>query len=258
VPASPAQHRDACWRAFFAAYDHGLNLPDDELAHAWMAPEATPDPRTGFCGAYSFASDCYSFGVFLWEVLSARVPAHRAKGGGGHSLPISAAWPAELQALIMDCCQFNPAVRPTIAQVHDRLKSWAEALAKRSNVGLQVMLGGLRAQGAENIASWTESERPESERPRRFSEFWTHAELRPHASVRAAPAVNPRTASTPAREYDEFIASSPDRPSRVDSVLAEFRKLSSADRAEVVRSALADQNANRARSPPRRIQYART
>lgn len=85
----------------------------------WLAPEAMED------GTFTAASDVYSFGIVVWEVITRECPfrdmnPHQAAlavmtEDARPEIPDYV--PPRLQALIRRCWARDPAVRPTFAQV---------------------------------------------------------------------------------------------------------------------------------------------
>ncbi|XP_065197310.1 mitogen-activated protein kinase kinase kinase 21-like [Sycon ciliatum] len=89
----------------------------------WLAPESIRR------SLFTCASDTWSFGVVLWELLTSEVPYHGinkwavAYGISTQQLqlPIPATCPAKLRSLIEDCWRYNPNERPAFPVIRDRL-----------------------------------------------------------------------------------------------------------------------------------------
>ena len=74
---------------------------------AWMAPEVRDlNPR------YSEASDLYSFGIIVWEIITGQTPSVGQSPG-----KIPTHFPKVYQDLIEGCCSKNPNDRPDLAAV---------------------------------------------------------------------------------------------------------------------------------------------
>lgn len=102
----------------------------------WMAPEAIVDK------AYSEASDAWSFGVLLWEMVTGRVPWEEEEalqvamrvGKEGHTLPVPPGCDEVLAELMVSCWEQDPARRPTFAEMHTRLQARYEELKDEAAV----------------------------------------------------------------------------------------------------------------------------
>eukprot|EP00038_Savillea_parva_P000017 m.93561 g.93561 ORF g.93561 m.93561 type:complete len:1035 (-) comp10008_c0_seq1:82-3186(-) len=85
----------------------------------WMAPETI---RTG---TYSKASDVWSFGVVLWELLTSQVPYRGLPWGtilysigvGGSALPIPSSCPEPFRDLLAKCAEKEPTQRPLFGRI---------------------------------------------------------------------------------------------------------------------------------------------
>ena len=91
----------------------------------WMAPELFDDePKM------TTASDIYSFGMVLWELVTRALPYAKAPNQmvaarwieKGKKEDIPGDCPAELKKIIESCWETLPAKRPTAVQVAERLK----------------------------------------------------------------------------------------------------------------------------------------
>lgn len=110
---------------------------DDMTGHTgsyrWMAPEVVRNEK------YSEKVDVYSFGVILWEMVSADIPfssmsdvqaAMNVSSGMRPRIPAHIA--PLTKSLIEDCWRDNPAERPSFAEVLNRL-----AEIKEKEVGVR-------------------------------------------------------------------------------------------------------------------------
>jgi len=94
---------------------------------AWMAPEC-------FLQKYSSKSDVWSFGILLFEMLSGTVPhagvdlhqlAIAIRDQGITPSPVPKDADPGLVEIMQSCWHFDPAARPTFAQIYKRLKELA-------------------------------------------------------------------------------------------------------------------------------------
>uniref|UniRef100_A0AAY5EYP3 Ephrin type-A receptor 10 n=1 Tax=Electrophorus electricus TaxID=8005 RepID=A0AAY5EYP3_ELEEL len=89
----------------------------------WTAPEAILYHR------YSSASDVWSFGIVMWEVMSFGERPYWDMGNqdvikaieDGFRLPAPLSCPASLHQLMLDCWQKERAERPSFTQIHSAL-----------------------------------------------------------------------------------------------------------------------------------------
>lgn len=95
---------------------------------AWMAPELFNDTSR-----YSSATDIYALGMTFWEIIAlnpqlknpystwnhVHIPM-RVQNGEREVIPIDC--PVDFRAIIEDCWQSEPSLRPTIGVVADRLR----------------------------------------------------------------------------------------------------------------------------------------
>jgi serine/threonine protein kinase len=96
-----------------------------------MAPEVLASSLV------SKAADTYSFGVVLWQMLSGRRPWQDMRQDAvreavlvqRRALEPPAGLPPELAALCAECMAWEPAARPSMAQVEARLQQLLECLS---------------------------------------------------------------------------------------------------------------------------------
>nr|CDJ86525.1 Src homology-3 and Tyrosine protein kinase domain containing protein [Haemonchus contortus] len=100
--------------------------------YAWMAPEAYK------CQKYSEASDVWSFGVVLWELLTRKDP-HQGHlpitvaylvSTSGFDLPIADDCPLKWKDIMQSCWNVEPENRPTFAQLLDLFNEYREELER--------------------------------------------------------------------------------------------------------------------------------
>ena len=86
---------------------------------AWMSPEVIRS------NMYSKGADVWSFGVLVWEMLTAEVPYNGVEGmavaygiATGHlKLPIPEGSPEEFERLLGQCWQADPHDRPSFGDI---------------------------------------------------------------------------------------------------------------------------------------------
>lgn len=118
-----------------AATSDGASAPQFVGAIPWRAPEAT---TTHFLPA----SDVFSFGMVLWELVTRKMPFDSGRGGAGagnmlairtqirdgHRPEIPAACTPVIKRLIESCWQADPLERPSFHAIIETLKPY-EGLA---------------------------------------------------------------------------------------------------------------------------------
>uniref|UniRef100_A0A3B3QKX0 receptor protein-tyrosine kinase n=1 Tax=Paramormyrops kingsleyae TaxID=1676925 RepID=A0A3B3QKX0_9TELE len=99
------------------------------VAVLWMAPEAMQYHR------FSAASDVWSFGIVMWEVMSFGERPYWDMGSqdvlkaieDGFRLPAPVNCPAPLHQLMLECWQKERAERPKFSQIHSALSKAARS-----------------------------------------------------------------------------------------------------------------------------------
>uniref|UniRef100_A0A5S6R0B9 mitogen-activated protein kinase kinase kinase n=1 Tax=Trichuris muris TaxID=70415 RepID=A0A5S6R0B9_TRIMR len=99
--------------------------------YAWMAPEVI---KSSTSNTFSKASDVWSYGVLLWELLTGEVPYKGidalaiAYGVAVNklTLPIPSSCPEELSKIMTACWNVDPRRRPTFGQLIDQLAALRE------------------------------------------------------------------------------------------------------------------------------------
>ncbi|CAJ0558540.1 unnamed protein product, partial [Mesorhabditis spiculigera] len=118
---------------------------------AWMAPEAYMHRQ------YSEASDIWSFGIVLWELLTRKVPFEGYESvfvaysvaTMGLRPPISKEWPDMLKSILQSCWQDTASERPKFTEVLKQLNELKVDLAREEReeqVGLISEIAGIIRQ----------------------------------------------------------------------------------------------------------------
>jgi len=139
-------HRDIACRNFLVDAEHRAVVCDFGLSVALKPdtdnfverrekplPYETTAPETFASATYSFKTDVYSFGMFLWEIMARQQRIYpgftflEIRAGVSdrlHPLRPSIPWycPREFADLMMDCWVFNPKQRPELKEINVRLK----------------------------------------------------------------------------------------------------------------------------------------
>ncbi|CAD6193902.1 unnamed protein product [Caenorhabditis auriculariae] len=87
--------------------------------YAWLAPEAFRD------ALFSEASDVWSFGVLLWELLSKQEPFHGVLpiviafqvSMKGQRLALAEDWPEKWKSIMQRCWEIEPELRPSFKEI---------------------------------------------------------------------------------------------------------------------------------------------
>ncbi|CAJ0948893.1 unnamed protein product, partial [Mesorhabditis belari] len=106
---------------------------------AWMAPEAYKLKE------YGEASDVWSFGVVLWELLTKSIPYEGIQGivvaynvaERKLNLPVRPEWPQTLQAILKTCWDYEPTQRPSFIMLHQQLTEFKAMLTKEEEEQVQ-------------------------------------------------------------------------------------------------------------------------
>ena len=101
------------------------SIQERSTAVQWQAPECL-----GRHGTYTEASDIYSFGVLLWEIVTGKSPspvkpealAQYAKTGQREKIPAQV--PPALAKLIKACWETNPKDRPDVKEILEQLEPY--------------------------------------------------------------------------------------------------------------------------------------
>ena len=101
----------------------------------WTAPEVFLTVDDDAPTTYGSKADIYSFGVFMWEVFTRKIPYSGTKLGQAQIGPMVAYkglrpdlkllavdTPADVKDLIVKCFDKDPNVRPDIGQIYDTMK----------------------------------------------------------------------------------------------------------------------------------------
>lgn len=113
------------------------NTKDNIGPIRWMAPEAMRESK------YSFATDAYSFGITIWEILEdGRIPFDHYQNLvevatsvlGGETLPINSSVPARLTQLMRDLWNQEPTKRPKMTDVISILKDLDKELDEEESM----------------------------------------------------------------------------------------------------------------------------
>ena len=133
----------------------GGDMTAETGTYRWMAPEVIEHQK------YSLAADVYSFGICVWELLTAQVPYEKLSAiqsamqvvekGLRPRVPGKAG--AELDAMLRRCWEKDPKLRPPIEEVAQFFARQIEAREGGANGGGAGMLGGWRIFGGGGAAA---------------------------------------------------------------------------------------------------------
>uniref|UniRef100_A0A8C8D511 Ephrin type-A receptor 10 n=1 Tax=Oncorhynchus tshawytscha TaxID=74940 RepID=A0A8C8D511_ONCTS len=120
----------------------------------WTAPEAIQYHR------YSSASDVWSFGIVMWEVMSYGERPYWDMGNqdvikaieDGFRLPAPMNCPPHLHQLMLDCWQKERTERPTFSQIHSAL---SKSIRSPDGIGSSTLLGTLPLGSSISLAERT-------------------------------------------------------------------------------------------------------
>jgi len=122
--------------------DFGIACPDGTTfettivgTKSYMAPELMNKPKV----TCTKQTDAFSFGVFLWEIISGKYPFnddpaaqeeayHKSaksslKGKSTSPLQLNDNYPADERMLVEDCLQFSPMSRPDFKKIVETLET---------------------------------------------------------------------------------------------------------------------------------------
>ncbi|KAL7861354.1 hypothetical protein AOLI_G00177030 [Acnodon oligacanthus] len=120
----------------------------------WTAPEAIQYHR------YSSASDVWSFGIVMWEVMSFGERPYWDMGNqdvikaieDGFRLPAPLNCPPSLHQLMLDCWQKERTERPSFAQIHSAL---SKTIRSPDNIGSSTLARRTLASSSISLAERT-------------------------------------------------------------------------------------------------------
>ncbi|KAM9457591.1 ephrin type-A receptor 10 [Clarias gariepinus] len=129
----------------------------------WTAPEAIQYHR------YSSASDVWSFGIVMWEVMSFGERPYWDMGSqdvikaieDGFRLPAPLNCPTSLHQLMLDCWQKERTERPSFTQIHSAL---SKTMRSPDNIGSSTLTHRTLASSSISLAERTLAERTLMER----------------------------------------------------------------------------------------------
>ncbi|KAF4092554.1 hypothetical protein AMELA_G00022290 [Ameiurus melas] len=129
----------------------------------WTAPEAIQYRR------YSSASDVWSFGIVMWEVMSFGERPYWDMGSqdvikaieDGFRLPAPLNCPTSLHQLMLDCWQKERTERPSFTQIHSAL---SKTTRSPDNIGSSTLTHRTLASSSISLADRTLAERTLAER----------------------------------------------------------------------------------------------
>ncbi|MCJ8739699.1 hypothetical protein PDJAM_G00050170 [Pangasius djambal] len=129
----------------------------------WTAPEAIQYHR------YSSASDVWSFGIVMWEVMSFGERPYWDMGSqdvikaieDGFRLPAPLNCPTSLHQLMLDCWQKDRTERPSFTQIHSAL---SKTMRSPDNIGSSTLTHRTLASSSISLAERTLAERTLAER----------------------------------------------------------------------------------------------
>ncbi|XP_060748151.1 ephrin type-A receptor 7-like isoform X1 [Tachysurus vachellii] len=138
-------------------------LHGGKSAVLWTAPEAIQYHR------YSSASDVWSFGIVMWEVMSYGERPYWDMGSqdvikaieDGFRLPAPLNCPSSLHQLMLDCWQKDRTERPSFSQIHSAL---SKTMRSPDNIGSSTLTHRTLASSSISLAERTLAERTLAER----------------------------------------------------------------------------------------------
>lgn len=107
-------------------------MTNNKGSAAWMAPEVFEGT------SYTEKCDVYSWGIILWECLSRELPFKSFESSysimwsvfDGHRPPLLDGCPKVIEKLMTACWDKSPLVRPSMAEVVERLTRIEEFMTK--------------------------------------------------------------------------------------------------------------------------------
>mmetsp|Transcript_17293 Transcript_17293/g.47897 ORF Transcript_17293/g.47897 Transcript_17293/m.47897 type:complete len:288 (+) Transcript_17293:48-911(+) len=150
VPGSTVLHRDLKPDNIGFALDGTLKVFDFGLARLLENSNAKTDEKYSMSGEtgslrymapevarsfpYNYKADVYSFGVILWEMNAGKKPFadydrdtfYDSVIHGGERMKCNKKWPEELSDLITACWHENPDLRPSFAEIIDKIDALLE------------------------------------------------------------------------------------------------------------------------------------
>ena len=111
-------------------------MSNESLPLKWMAPESIRNK------IYTSQSDCWSFGILMWEITSLGAQPYGDRDAleaarciiGRKKLDMPSGCPSRLYSLMCRCWEYKPADRPSFDEVYDELASLVTPNKRSSSV----------------------------------------------------------------------------------------------------------------------------